>query len=101
MRAAAMAELGKSDDNDDDEFDGGLNNPADYVLGTWAEHRLHDVLPEPGGFNDQDPSLVMEDWGLLNQIFNRWFARLSDDDGDDDDDLFDEPEGDVKGLQEL
>jgi hypothetical protein len=101
MRAAAMAELGKSDDSDDDDAsDDGLHNPVDYALRTWQEHRLHDSYPEPGGLNDQDPSLVMEDWGFLNARFNWWFATLSDmDDGGGD--LFAEPDGDLPDWGDL
>ncbi len=101
MRAAAMAELGKSDDEDEDDGDDdeGLNNPADYVAATWQEHRLHHTYPQSDGYDNQDPSL-MHDWGYLTSRFNWWFANLSALDGDDDA-LFDEPGGDVKGWQEL
>lgn len=69
---------------DDDASDEGLHNPAYHICATWQEHRLHGNYPEAGGYGDQDPSLVMEDWGYLNMRFNWWFSTLSQLDRDDD-----------------
>lgn len=86
---------------DDDASDEGLNNPAYHICATWQEHRLHGNYPEAGGYSDQDPSLVIEDWGYVNTRFNWWFATLNDMGDNDNGALFDEPGGDVKGWQEL
>ena len=43
----------------------------------------------------------MEDWGFLNVRFNWWFATLNDMEDNGNDALFDEPEDDVKGWEEL
>lgn len=45
-------------------------------MATWYEHRQHGTYPAPGGFNDQDAALVIDDWGLINKQFN----TLEDDD---------------------
>jgi len=83
VRTAALAELGKLDDDADDSEPDGLNNDLGYVISTWQEHRLHDAYPEAGGYNDQDPGLVQHDWGVLNMRFNYWLNWLKDSDDDD------------------
>lgn len=42
-----------------------LHYPADYVIATWLEHRLHGTLPRAGGYDDQC-ALLMLDWHALN-----------------------------------
>lgn len=40
------------------------------MIDTWLGYRNHGTLPEPGGFNDQDPQLVIDDWGVMNARYS-------------------------------
>ena len=47
-----------------------MHYPLWYAQATWYEHREHGKYPAPGGFNDQDARLVIDDWGVINMRFN-------------------------------
>lgn len=50
--------------------DEGFWYPLWYVQATWLEHRQNGNYPAPGGFDDQDARLVIDDWGVLNKRMN-------------------------------
>lgn len=88
--------LGKSLDPDDGlPVDWGLNYGAREALTTWLEHDRYGTLPEMGAYNDQDPQLVMEDWGVINRRYNELWQLLID--HKDDDPEIDAPDW-IEGL---
>lgn len=72
------AEHGEYTPDPADEWDdlAGLYYPLDYVLRTWNEHRQYHVLPDAGGWNDQDWRLVEHDWPLVTMRYNRLHDQL-------------------------
>lgn len=71
MKLVVSAEKGEPDDAVPPRPDD-LENDADYVMETWLQHRIHHTYPEPGGYNDQDETL-MRDWKTMNL----WHLRVS------------------------
>jgi hypothetical protein len=83
MFSLAQSVLGKSTraierPPDDYEF----NFPREYAVSTWHQYRVHGVLPEAGGWNDQPSRLVEDDWGYLNWWYNYALEQVSDDDNE-------------------
>lgn len=53
-----------------------LNYPYPYVVRTWLDYRKFGIYPEAGGYNNQDPMLVIHDWGLMNERYSLAYDDL-------------------------
>lgn len=42
-----------------------INHEVNYVIRTWLDHRKHGTYPRLGGYDEQDPDLML-DWHTLN-----------------------------------
>lgn len=48
------------------------------VVETWAVFQQHKILPNAGGWLDQDPLLVNHDWTVVAQIVSAWQMELEE-----------------------
>lgn len=77
MERVVRAEHGESTGEDDEADDlPGLYYPAHYAIQTWLNFKEHGVLPEPGGWNDQDWRLVECDWVVVRDRYARMQRML-------------------------
>lgn len=70
--------MGKKSETQEFADDEGFWYPFWYAQATWLEHRRNGNYPAPGGFDDQDARLVIDDWGVLNKRMNALNADLPD-----------------------
>lgn len=50
--------------------------PLFYVTRTWLDHRKFGTYPRVGGYDAQDPLLVLHDWGLLDERYGLAYGDL-------------------------
>ena len=103
LEAVARADLGKPSDDDDldDAQDYGFYHNYRVAMYTWLFHKSHGTLPEAGGLLDQDWELVFDDWGTVNQRYNRIITRLRADDDGEGGNLDDFIGDDAPGVRDL
>jgi hypothetical protein len=73
MTRMVRAEHGESaeDDRAEDDDLPGLYYPLHYAVQTWVNFKEHGILPEAGGWNDQDWRLVECDWIVIGNRYAR------------------------------